>query len=214
MPRLSRRSFVGWLGSLAALAGIGSSRLGAGTPGGTPPKPVALAGSPPAALDPALLDAVAAVVLPAALGAEGQRRHAAAFRRWVAGYRAGVEVVHGYGTTELRSLGPSPETAWRGQLAALDAAARSRHGRGFAALSLRDRDTLVREALAGERGARLPAPLAASHVALALLAQWAQSPDANDMCHDTRIGRQQCRPLVNAAKEPVKLARPTNGARA
>ena len=210
MPRLSRRSFVGWLGALAASAGLAPSRVEA-APADRAPE--ATPRSPQAALDPALLDAVAAVVLPAALGADGQRRHAAAFRRWIAGYRAGVEMVHGYGTTELRSLGPSPEPAWREQLAALDAAARARHAKGFTALVLRDREALVRDALAGETGARLPAPLSARHVALALLAHWAQSPEANDLCHDARIARHQCRPLVNAPKEPTKLTRASTGAR-
>ena len=53
-----------------------------------------------------------------------------------------------------------------------------------------------------------------TRIAIALLAHWAQSPEANDLCHDARIARQQCRPLVNSPKEPVKLARSPNGTRA
>lgn len=218
MPRLSRRLFVGWLGAVGASLGLPSLRRGAHAAGAplTPvaPEPHGDGTSTGAmALDPAMVEAIATVVLPSALGADGHRRASATFLRWLAGYRAGAELVHGYGTAEIRSTAASPEGRWREQLAALDAAARARHARGFAALPRAERETLVREALAGERGARLPAPLAAPHVALALLAHWAQSPEAIDLCHEARIARQQCRPLVNAPKEPVPLERPASGGR-
>jgi hypothetical protein len=74
-------------------------------------------------------------------------------------------------------------------------------------LSRERRQAAVRAALAGERGESLPSPLAARHVALALLAHFYESPAATDLCYESEIGRQQCRPLAAQARQPVALAR-------
>jgi hypothetical protein len=65
----------------------------------------------------------------------------------------------------------------------------------------------VRAALAGERGESLPSPLAAKHVALALLSHFYDSSAATDLCYESQIGRQQCRPLAAQAEKPTPLAR-------
>ena len=89
----------------------------------------------------------------------------------------------------------------------LDADARRHGGQSFAALAQEQRQALVRTSLAGERGEGLPSPLAARHVAIALLAHFYESPAATDLCYDARIGRQQCRPLAAQAQAPVSLDR-------
>jgi hypothetical protein len=92
-------------------------------------------------------------------------------------------------------------------LAALDDAARRRHGAAFPSLSRGDRQAIVRAALAGVRADSLPTPLTAEHVALALLAHFYDSPAATDLCYQANIARQQCRPLRAAPQQPVPLTR-------
>jgi hypothetical protein len=155
----------------------------------------------------AQLSALAAAVLPTELGAEGTARAVASFQRWMDGYRPGAEVNHGYGTARIERLDADPRPQWRSQLSALDGDARRAGGASFAALSIAQRQTIVRTALAGERSETLPSPLAARHVALALLAHFYESPEANDLCYEAQIGRQQCRPLAAQAQRPVALNR-------
>jgi hypothetical protein len=156
--------------------------------------------------DPATLDALAEVVLPAsALGKAGVANAAKAFRDWGAGYREGAELVHGYGTSRLRTTGPTPLTRWSKQLDDLDAAAQAANQKPFRALSGSERTSLVRAALQGQRVDRLPGVADASHVALALIAHFYESSDAADLCYEARIGKNQCRPLAASTKKPLPL---------
>lgn len=196
MPRLSRRRFVGWIGALGAL--LGARRVSADMPRD---------GTQPAALPPAPLAAVAAAVLPSDLGADGTAKAVREFTKWVAEYRAGAEILHGYGTDELTSLPALPVAEWRRQLAALDAAATSAHGRAFPSLSLAERQGIIRQALAGRRVAGMPEIGAAPHVAVALLSHFYGSADATDLCYGVQIGAKQCRPLVHNGRPPLPLAR-------
>jgi hypothetical protein len=204
--RLSRRSFLAWVATLSATMGWSRARrLSARAPEGHD------ATIPPAQgglLNAALIAKLGDVMLPSELGPAGIARVARAFTTWLSGYRAGVEVVHPYGSPEIEYTPASPAPRWRDQLAALDRTARERFGRDFASLNHADRTSLVQTALAGERLDRLPDPLGANHVAVALAAFYFTSPEANDLCYRARIGRRQCRPLVNAPREPLPLATP------
>src|SRR4051794_14626536 len=94
--------------------------------------------------DPATLDALAEVVLPsAALGKAAFTKQLDSFRKWGAEYRAGAEANHGYGTSRLRMLGPTPMTRWSTQLDELEAAAKAKHQKAFHELSPADRGDLV-----------------------------------------------------------------------
>jgi hypothetical protein len=192
MPTLSRRTF---LASLAA----------------TVPVAVIVRRAHAAALehlqgDPATLVALAEVVLPAAaLGPSGITRAATAFREWGAGYHEGAELVHGYGTSRLRSTGPTPLTRWTKQLDDLDGAAQSAHEKPFRATTAAQRTALVRAALAGQRLDRLPGVADASHVVLALIAHFYESADAADLCYEAQIGKNQCRPLAASSRKPLPL---------
>ena len=197
---LSRRTFVSWLSGLGAALGVGvrvrqvdaKPRLEAGPEQGAP-------------LDNAMLSRIGEVVLPGELGQDGLVRVSRAFSQWVADYRPGVELVHPYGSTTLRETGESPAGRWRAQLAALDREARQKHQRGFSALTRDQRRELVTTAIAAERTNRMPEPLDAGHVALALVAWYFATPEAVDLCYQSRIGRNQCRPLVNAPRQPLPL---------
>jgi hypothetical protein len=154
-----------------------------------------------------LLAAVGGAVLPAELGTEGTARAVAEFQRWLDGYRPGAEANHGYGTARIARLPADPRPQWRRQLTALDEQARRAGGRSFAALPREQRQAMLRTELAEDRGESLPSPLAARHVALALLAHFYESPAATDLCYEAQIGRQQCRPLAAQRQQPVPLTR-------
>ena len=163
-------------------------------------------------LDEALLLALAPAILPGELGPDGTRRAAEALQKWVAGYRAGAEVNHGYGTERIRVTGADPSTRWALQLRSLESDARRTHGAGFAALSLDQRRALVRTQLTAERATAIPGDIAAaSHVALALLASFYGSPDATDLCYEAAIAKNACRPLAAVTQRPVPLRRGGGG---
>jgi len=191
MPSIARRRFLGWLARLAPAIAL-TRRLGAAVPR-TPRD--------------ALLRALGAAVLPSELGDAGVERAVAGFERWVREYRAGAEVLHGYGTPEIRQLGPSPAARWWTQLDALDAAAVRRHGHPFPALTVEQRRALVRTRIAAQPSDALPSPLAADDVAVALLAHFYASPVAVDLCYGAAIGRTGCRPLAASPRRPLPLRR-------
>lgn len=194
----SRRTFVGWLSGLGAALGIGVRARP------TPAHARELAGQN-GTLDAALVRSVGDAVLPSELGNDGIARVSRAFSQWISGYRAGVEIVHPYGSAELRNTGTSPIDRWRSQLAALDAAARARHQRAFTSLTRDQRRELVMQAVADDRLNRLPDPLQANHVAMGLLAWFFATPEANDLCYRAEIGRNQCRPLVHSSRQPLPV---------
>jgi len=191
-----RRSFVARLaGAFVAIPLLG-------------PRLVPKLGRRAATIQPndAVLSALGDAVLPSELGVDGVRRAVGEFQRWMDGYRPDAEATHGYGTGRIDRLPSDPRPAWRSQLQSLDTEAR-RSGQSFVALPRERRQALVRTVLAGERGESLPSPLAAKHVALALLAHFYDSSAATDLCYDAQIGRQQCRPLAAQAQRPTPLAR-------
>ena len=156
------------------------------------------------------LAALGATVLPTELGSTGVTRVVNAFQRWIAGYREHAEIVHGYGTSHIRYTGATPATRWATQLDALDASTRAaKQGLSFADLSDTERIALVRKTLAAERIDRMPAVSEASHVAIALLAFFYDSPEAMDLCYEAQIGPQTCRPLSRSAQAPVRIQRHT-----
>jgi len=157
-------------------------------------------------LDPGLLRALAATILPAELGAAGTERSVVEFERWLAGYREGAEILHGYGSGEIRHTGPSPALKWSAQLAALDADARKTRRGPFVSMGKAEREDLVRAALSGISPGGLPPIDRAPHIALGLLAHFYSSSAAHDLCYRTRIGKETCRPLTDAPRRPLPLA--------
>ena len=204
---LSRRTFVSWLGGIGAAIGIGArARTGdARVANAAPPEQAA-------PLDLTTLTRLAEVVLPTELGNAGFARVSRAFTQWLGGYRERQELVHPYGSTNIQQTGASPAGRWREQLSALDRDARAKHRRGFNALTRDQRREVVLTALGAERTTRMPEALDANHVALALVAWFFATPEASNLCYQSRIDRNQCRPLVNAPRQPLPLA--GNGQRA
>jgi hypothetical protein len=155
-------------------------------------------------LDPALLRAVAEVVLPSELGAPMREEAVADFEAWANAYEPVAEMNHGYGTSEILYGPPDPVPAWTAQLEALELETQKRTGSAFAALTPNARRALLeRQGLDGGNG--MPNPLGAQHVAVALMAHWFGSADAKDRCYERRIGEQTCRGIDSAPAEPREL---------
>lgn len=150
--------------------------------------------------------ALGEVILPQELDAAGVTKAVNEFERWIAGYREGAELVHGYGTSTLKWAGPTPAIAWAAQLSSLDKQALRAHGRTFAALPLSARRALVQSDLDAIKATVIPPLGRAPHVALALLAHYYSSSEATDLCYQAQIGRQNCRPLAVQARKPLPLA--------
>jgi hypothetical protein len=198
----TRRSFVSSLAAFSAALGFGSRHRpsAANSPAPAPTD------SQGAALDLVTLTKVADVVLPSELGADGVTRVSRAFATWTAEYKKGAELVHPYGSPNLAFTGDPPAARWREQLGALESASRERHHMAFTALTRPQREALIREAVARDRLDRMPSVAGANHVAIALAAFFFGSSEATDLCYRARVGKNQCRPLVNAPREPLPLA--------
>lgn len=196
MLSLTRRRFVGWLAAIGAMVGLRRAEA----------LPMPTGGRQPVVLPEANLVALAQAVLPSSLGAAGIAKAVREFTRWLADYRAGTELLHPYGSSELSYAGASPVAAWRTQLMALESQARDRYGKSWVALGIGDRQALVRVALAGPKLSGMPSPLQATHIATALMAHFYDSSVATDLCYEAQIGKNQCRPLVHNARQPLPLA--------
>lgn len=155
--------------------------------------------------DRVLLDAVATAVLPASLGAPVLRATTDAFVAWADGYEPVAEEMHGYGYADVRYLPADPSPAWRAQLSALDLLAYKHGTDGFSTLPLAKRQQLLGVVLRDQRGDRLPVPLNASHIAVALLAHWSSGPDAWDRALGARVTPGVCRTLGDATRKPLPV---------
>ena len=155
--------------------------------------------------DRAQLDALSDCVLPEELGLEGKRAATAAFVAWADGYDPVAEEMHGYGYADIRYLPPDPAPAWRAQLTGLDILARRSRKKRFAELDTTARRDVLAVVLRRERGDRLPAPLTANHIAVALLSHWASSAGAHDLAMGRAVTPLTCRTLSNAIMQPLSL---------
>jgi hypothetical protein len=154
-------------------------------------------------LDPAVLAAIAEVVLPA----EADRAAAvAAFTAWIANYKEGADTDHGYGNTRIRGTGPSPARNYPAQLAALDVAAKARDVSGFASASPEMRRTIVEAAIAEAKIDRLPSRPTGGHIAADLMGHYFNSAAASDLCYRAAIGRDACRGLPGSENKPAPRA--------
>ena len=141
-----------------------------------------------------LLRALAGVVLPTELGAEGMARTAAAFEAWLRDYHAGAEMDHGYGFTRIRFKPQSPVATYVRQLETLRAVLLA----GDAAAARASVEAALDEA----KVTNLPQSPDGRHIASDLMAFYFRSGEANDLCYRAHIGRYECRGLAGSEKEP------------
>lgn len=206
---LSRRIFVrigaAASAALGAMPLIGPRVWGQGRRGAASP-------AAPSGLDVRTLLPIAYVVLPAELGAARIERATTAFSRWIGSYKAGEETLHPYGSERIGATGASPATRWAEQVAALNADSLAAHGSPFSEQSVANRTALVQAALAKlQVGARMPSPIAAPHVAVALLAHFAESAEGVNLAYARTIDPKQCRPLAASPNLPVATGRGGRG---
>lgn len=201
--RTPRRTFLKTAGAIAS--GVAASTVGCAPATERAAEPAASTG-----IDGAVLEPLAEAILPGELGPEGRRKAVDAFTTWVNNYEPVAQEMVGYGYSDIRYLPADPAPAWRAQLAALDLLAQKSRRASFASLDVEGRRAVVEMALSSERGTRLPDPLSARHIALALLAHWASSPGAWNMALGVDVSPGACRPLDAATRKPLPIA----GARA
>ena len=162
--------------------------------------------APLRALDAAALAAVGDAVLPESLGAAGRTRAVRAFSAWIAAYQPVAEEMHGYGDAEITYTPADPAPGWNAQLQALELLARRKFRKSFSAIDTTKRRELIGTQI-GRAGGRLPSnPLQAAHVAVALMAHWADSGEAPDFAYGARIGKGECRILADSPRKPLPIA--------
>jgi len=152
------------------------------------------------------LDALGDVMLPASLGNDARRAAVTAFVAWVDAYEPVAEEMHGYGYADVRYLPSDPAPAWRAQLDGLDRLASKIRKTSFAQLDATSREAIVASALRDAPGDRLPSPLYASHIALALVAHWASSPQAWNLALGAQVSPNTCRQLDDGTRKPLPIA--------
>jgi hypothetical protein len=199
-PNEARRSFLKIAGALAASTAVGCTLETRVPDAGSSQVNDRVEG-----FDRTVLDAVADVVLPTELGAKGRDVATGQFIAWIDAYDPVAEEMHGYGYADIRYLPPDPAPAWRAQLTALDLLARKSKQKTFAKLSLDARREVLLVALNGHAGERLPAPLDATHIAIALLSHWASTPDAWDLALGAKVLPNSCRVLGDANAKPLPI---------
>lgn len=163
--------------------------------------------SPAPRIDPVRLRAVADATLPSELGGGGVETIVEGFLGWVADYRPGAELSHGYGSgsMEIRYLPPDPAPRWEAQLQDLQDVAMQRFGSGFPELSREQQRLILREELAGEAMSGLSSPAEADHVGTALMAFYFGSASATDLAYGALIQREKCRSLSTVGEKPPPI---------
>ncbi len=153
-----------------------------------------------------VLNDIAGTVLPSAIGRKGQDAAVDGFITWIREYKEGVALSHGYGEPRLVKSGPTPAPGYAKQIAALQQASQSRGGR-FGALPLAVRRELLDAAFTAADVTTLPGRPDGKHIVADLMAHYFRSSSANDLCYNSRIGRNTYRAIRVTTVRPAPLNR-------
>lgn len=151
------------------------------------------------------LRAVAPAVLPSALKSAAADKVVDDFLVWLRGYKSGADMGYGYGIVRKRVTPTIAPATYQSQLTALEQSARAVGG-SFASRSLDQRRTLVAQAIDAAGVKNMPGTPSGQHVVVDFMAFYFNSSEANDLCHEARIGREKCRTLAGSGKKPEPLA--------
>ncbi len=190
---------------MAASAAVATVGCAPGTSNDAPNAAASGASGRQKGFDRRTLDALGEVLLPGALGVAGRKAAVDAFVAWIDAYEPVAEEMHGYGYADVRYLPPDPAPGWRSQLAGLDLLARRTRQQSFADCDAAARLEVVNAALASIDGSRLPDPLGAPHVALALLSHWTNSPSAWNLALGVSVSPNTCRNLDGVEAKPLPI---------
>jgi hypothetical protein len=189
---MKRRAFVRLAVSAVALSPVHRLALAASS-------------SPLPEASVATLRSLAPVVLPTGLGRRGVDLVTDRFLDWLAGYRAGVVMEHGYGHPRVRPTPESPAPRYIEQLSALVEAADRQHHQAFSRLSPEAKLGLIEAAFKDAKVDTLPSLPNGRHVVADFMASYFQSSEANDHCYQAAIGRETCRALSQVTTRPRPL---------
>jgi hypothetical protein len=153
-----------------------------------------------------VLKDIAGTVLPSAIGRKGHDAAVDGFLTWIREYKEGVALSHGYGEPRLVKSGATPAPGYARQIAAMQQAAQSRGGR-FGALPLEVRRELLDAAFKAADLRNLPGRPDGKHVVADLMAHYFRSSGANDLCYNSRIGRNTYRAIRVTTVRPAPLSR-------
>jgi hypothetical protein len=192
---VTRRTLLRWAATLAATWPLSTLKV------------LAIGRAQAVVLTPdhtATLRAIAETVLPSALTRDEQHAVVTQFAAWVAGYREGAEMGHGYGTTRLRRTGPSPAAAYPAQLSALEAAARASGAASLTAADGAARRTVLTAALTGPpRVTQMPARPTGANVVADFMGMFFNGPEGYNLAYRAAIDREDCRGLEGSADAPA-----------
>ena len=152
-----------------------------------------------------LIAAIAEVVLPSSLGADGRAKAVEAFAKWLDGYKAGVPMSYGYGDLRYAVVPPSPLLRYASQFTRLQELSQAK-GSVFTALSPADRKAVVEAALLEAKVTKMPERPDGQHVASDLMGHFYNSSDGNDFLFKASIRISACRGLDTSADRPVPIA--------
>lgn len=152
------------------------------------------------------LRAVAPAVLPSALGAKGADAAVDGFLGWLRGYRSGADMGYGYGILRKRVTPTITPATYVQQLAALDRSAAS-SGSPLGAQPLDARRRLIASALEAAGVKDFPASPNGQHAIADFMSFYFNGTDANDLCHEAKIGRDRCRTLAGSSARPAPLTK-------
>jgi hypothetical protein len=155
----------------------------------------------------ATLGALAEVVLPTALAADGRDAAVRRFVAWTRGYAAGADRGHGYGNSQLSPpTGPSPALRYPAQFEALEGAAKAQGAATFGALPLAARRTVVQATLdAPPRTTQLPARPNGTSLVADFMGLYFNGAEARDLAYRAAIERDTCRGLDGSEQAPKPL---------
>jgi hypothetical protein len=150
------------------------------------------------------LRAVAPAVLPSVLNTTATDRIVDDFLVWLRGYKSGADMGYGYGILRKRVTPTIAPATYQTQLVELEQGARAIGG-SFTTRSIDERRTLVAQAIEAAGVKNLPGTPNGQHVVVDFMAFYFNSSEANDLCHEARIGREKCRTLAGSGKKPEAL---------
>ena len=153
-----------------------------------------------------MLGELGRIVLPlGAIGDDGLSRVLDEFLAWLDGFEPVSERDHPYESSEILYGPPDPAPLWRAQLEALDIEATKRFSMPYAEIGeARQREILLRQ-LPDNLPTNMPYAGEATHVAVGLMAWFYNTPEADDLALEARIGKYTCRGLAGATARPEPL---------
>ncbi len=150
------------------------------------------------------LRALAPSVLPTAIGTAGADKVVDDFLVWLRGHKSGVDMGYGYGILRKRVTPTIAPATYRDQLGALEQAARAAGG-SLGTRSLDERRAICAKAI-DEAGVKaFPGIPDGRNVVADFMSFYFSSSEANDLCHEARIGREKCRTLAGSSRRPESL---------